>query len=70
MDLTIEDVDALTGQAVGWPKSATFRTIDWLGWTFSVTWSENMTANVHDERSDLRLPDFFTQMIQQQMAGR
>ena len=23
MDLTIEDVDALTGQAVGWPKSAT-----------------------------------------------
>ena len=28
MDLTIEEVDALTGQAVGWPKSATFRTID------------------------------------------
>src|ERR1700691_3982358 len=27
MDLTVEDVDALTGQAVGWPKSATFRTI-------------------------------------------
>ena len=25
MDLSIEDVDALTGQAVGWPKSATFR---------------------------------------------
>src|SRR5271156_6596257 len=31
MDLTIEDVDALTGQAVGWPKSATFRTIDLVG---------------------------------------
>ena len=28
MDLSIEDVDALTGQALGWPKSATFRTID------------------------------------------
>src|SRR5207302_11505879 len=28
MGLTIEEVDALTGQAVGWPKSATFRTID------------------------------------------
>jgi len=26
MDLSIEDIDALTGQAVGWPKSATFRT--------------------------------------------
>ena len=31
MDLTIEEVDALTGQAVGWPKSATFRTIDLVG---------------------------------------
>src|SRR2546427_4530098 len=31
MDLSIEDVDALTGQAVGWPKSATFRTIDLVG---------------------------------------
>src|SRR6202451_2123069 len=31
MGLTIEEVDALTGQAVGWPKSATFRTIDLVG---------------------------------------
>src|SRR5450432_3375150 len=26
MDMSIEDVDALTGSAVGWPRSATFRT--------------------------------------------
>ena len=31
MDFTIEEVDALTGTAVGWPKSATFRTIDMVG---------------------------------------
>jgi len=31
LDLTVEDVDALTGPAVGWPKSATFRTIDLVG---------------------------------------
>jgi len=31
MDLSIEEVDALTGQAVGWPRSATFRTIDLVG---------------------------------------
>src|SRR5690348_9843728 len=31
MDLSIEDVDALTGTAVGWPKSATFRTVDLVG---------------------------------------
>src|SRR5258708_30383009 len=27
MDLSIEDIDALTGQAVGWPQSATFPNI-------------------------------------------
>ena len=31
MNLTIEEVDALTGAPVGWPKSATFRTIDLVG---------------------------------------
>src|SRR5437868_7187033 len=31
MDLSVEEVDALTGQVVGWPKSATFRTIDLVG---------------------------------------
>jgi 3-hydroxyacyl-CoA dehydrogenase len=29
----------------------------------------NMTTNVHDERSDLRLPDFFTQMLQRKWLG-
>src|SRR5256714_5703559 len=28
MSLSIEEVDALTGESVGWPRSATFRTID------------------------------------------
>jgi len=46
MDLTIEDVDALTGQAVGWPKSATFRTIDLVGLDILGHVVSNMTANV------------------------
>jgi 3-hydroxyacyl-CoA dehydrogenase len=69
MDLTIEDVDALTGQAVGWPKSATFRTIDLVGLDILGHVVGNMTANVHDERSDLRLPDFFGQMIERKWLG-
>jgi 3-hydroxyacyl-CoA dehydrogenase len=69
MDLSIEDVDALTGQAVGWPKSATFRTIDLVGLDILGHVVGNMTANVHDERSDLRLPDFFTQMIERKWLG-
>ncbi|MFZ1160448.1 MAG: 3-hydroxyacyl-CoA dehydrogenase NAD-binding domain-containing protein [Candidatus Sulfotelmatobacter sp.] len=69
MDLTIEDVDALTGQAVGWPKSATFRTIDLVGLDILGHVVANMTTNVHDERSELKLPDFFTQMLDRKWLG-
>jgi 3-hydroxyacyl-CoA dehydrogenase len=69
MDLTIEDVDALTGQAVGWPKSATFRTIDLVGLDILGHVVANMTANVRDERSDLRLPGFFAQMLERKWLG-
>src|SRR5246127_4164304 len=67
--LTIEEVDALTGQAVGWPKSATFRTIDLVGLDILGHVVGNMTTNVHDERSDLRLPDFFGKMLEHKWLG-
>jgi len=69
MGFTIEEVDALTGQAVGWPKSATFRTIDLVGLDILGHVVGNMTQNVHDERGDLRLPDFFHQMLQKKWLG-
>src|SRR6202044_3293764 len=69
MDLSIEDVDALTGQAVGWPKSATFRTIDLVGLDILGHVVGNMTTNVHDERSDLRLPEFFGKMLEHKWLG-
>ena len=69
MDLTIEEVDALTGDAVGWPRSATFRTTDLVG--LDVLWhvARNTAENVRDERSDLKLPDFVGQMMQRKMLG-
>ncbi len=69
LNLTIEEVDALTGQAVGWPKSATFRTIDLVGLDILGHVVSNMTANVHDERSELRLPDFFKKMLERNWLG-
>jgi 3-hydroxyacyl-CoA dehydrogenase len=68
MGLTIEEVDALTGQAVGWPKSATFRTIDLVGLDILGHVVGNITT-VHDERSDLRLPEFFGQMLERKWLG-
>jgi len=69
MDLTIEDVDALTGTPVGWPKSATFRTIDLVGLDVLGHVVSNMTTNVHDERSELKLPDFYKQMLERKWLG-
>ncbi len=69
MDLTIEDVDALTGTPVGWPKSATFRTIDLVGLDILGHVVGNMTASVHDERGDLKLPDFYKQMLERKWLG-
>jgi 3-hydroxyacyl-CoA dehydrogenase len=67
LDLTIEEGDALTGPAVGWPRSATFRTIDMVGLDILGHVAANSAAI--DERSDLKLPDFFRQMLERKMLG-
>jgi 3-hydroxyacyl-CoA dehydrogenase len=70
MDLSIEDVDALTGSAVGWPRSATFRTIDLVGLDILGHVVGNMTgATALDERSDLKLPGFYGQMLERKWLG-
>jgi 3-hydroxyacyl-CoA dehydrogenase len=69
MDLSIEEIDALTGQAVGWPRSATFRTIDLVGLDILGHVVSNMTQNVRDERSELQIPVFFSQMLERKWLG-
>jgi 3-hydroxyacyl-CoA dehydrogenase len=69
MDLSIEEVDALTGQAVGWPRSATFRTIDLVGLDVLGHVVSNMMQNVRDERSELQIPAFYRQMLERKLLG-
>jgi 3-hydroxyacyl-CoA dehydrogenase len=69
LDLSIEDVDALTGATLGWPKSATFRTIDMVGLDILGHVVGNMMKNVRDERSELKLPDFYQQMLERKWLG-
>ncbi len=69
MDLAIEEVDALTGTAVGWPKMGTFRLADMVGLDILGHVVGNMTHNLKDERSDLQLPGFFQAMIERKWLG-
>ncbi|MGE5206723.1 MAG: 3-hydroxyacyl-CoA dehydrogenase NAD-binding domain-containing protein [Chlamydiota bacterium] len=69
MDLTIEQVDTLTGPAVGWPKSATFRTADLVGLDVLAHVVGNLQQNVRDERSDLQVPQFVQVMLERRWLG-
>jgi 3-hydroxyacyl-CoA dehydrogenase len=69
MDLSIEDVDALTGQAVGWPRSATFRTIDLVGLDILGHVVANMGDDGAEGRHTNSLPDFYRQMLERKWLG-
>src|SRR5271168_880324 len=71
MDLSIEDVDALTGQAVGWPKSATFRTIDLVGLDIlgHVVGNMEKTGGQECPPHTSALPDFYKQMLERKWLG-
>lgn len=70
MDLSIEEVDALTGQAVGWPKSATFRTIDLVGLDILGHVVSNMAKLGGAEPAHTTvLPEFFKQMLAHKWLG-
>jgi 3-hydroxyacyl-CoA dehydrogenase len=73
MDLSIEEVDALTGQVVGWPKSATFRTIDLVGLDILGHVVSNMKEDADGGRGrpphTSKLPDFFKQMLERKWLG-
>ncbi|HXM22776.1 MAG TPA: 3-hydroxyacyl-CoA dehydrogenase NAD-binding domain-containing protein [Terriglobales bacterium] len=73
MDLSIEEVDALTGQAVGWPRSATFRTIDLVGLDILGHVVSNMTEDAEGGRGrpphTSTLPDFYKQMLERKWLG-
>ncbi len=68
MDLTIEEVDALTSSG-GWTKNPTFRTLDLVGLDVLASVVKNFSKNVQDERPDLKLPEFFQKMIERKLLG-
>jgi 3-hydroxyacyl-CoA dehydrogenase len=68
---TIEEVDAITGPALGRPKSATFRTLDLAGVDILAHVVHNLYERLPDEaaRSQFVLPAFVEKMVERKMVG-
>ena len=71
MDMTIEEVDKLTGPVIGRQKSATFRTVDVVGLDTLVHVANGLHKGVpDDEANDLfALPDFIQTMMDNEWLG-
>jgi 3-hydroxyacyl-CoA dehydrogenase len=69
LGLTIEEVDALTGKPLGWPKTGTFRLADMVGLDVLGSVVRNFAANTKDERSDVHLPAFLDTMLERKWFG-
>ncbi|MBT4915824.1 MAG: 3-hydroxyacyl-CoA dehydrogenase [Formosa sp.] len=71
LDLTVEEVDKLSGPVIGRPKSATFRTVDVVGLDTLVHVANGIRENCpKDERLKLfELPEFITTMMENKWLG-
>jgi len=70
-DFTVEEVDAITGQLIGLPKSASFRLIDIIGLDVWV----HVLRNLHElapndpARDRYVVPDFMERMLERKLLG-
>jgi 3-hydroxyacyl-CoA dehydrogenase len=71
MGLTVEQVDKLTGPAMGRPKSATFRTCDVVGLDTLVHVANGVKSNCpDDERNDVfAIPEYVSKMVENNWLG-
>src|SRR3982075_2331413 len=71
LGMTVEEVDACTGPAVGWPKSATFRTADIVGLDVLVHVVKNIyeTAPNDESRELCKVPALVEEMVKRGWLG-
>ena len=70
--LSIEEVDTLTGAAIGWPKTGTFRLGDMVGVDVMAHVAKNFSAQaeqIKDERADVGLSPFIDKMLEKRWLG-
>jgi 3-hydroxyacyl-CoA dehydrogenase len=71
LSMTVEEVDACTGPAVGWPKSATFRTADIVGLDVLIHVVKNIyeTAPNDESREMYKVPALVEEMAKRGWLG-
>ena len=71
LEMTVEEVDACTGPAVGWPKSATFRTADIVGLDVLDHVIRNIYGSIPDDESRemYRVPPLVEEMMKRGWLG-
>ncbi|MDX5447077.1 MAG: 3-hydroxyacyl-CoA dehydrogenase NAD-binding domain-containing protein [Bacteroidota bacterium] len=71
LNMTVEEVDKLTGPVVGRPKSATFRTVDVVGLDTLVHVANGLYQACKDDerRETFKLPDFIQKMNDEKWLG-
>jgi 3-hydroxyacyl-CoA dehydrogenase len=71
LGMTVEEVDACTGPAVGWPKSATFRTADIVGLDVLIHVVKNIyeTAPNDESREMYKVPALVEEMAKRGWLG-
>lgn len=71
LNLTVEEVDKLTGTILGRPKSATFRTADVVGIDTLVKVAQGVEQNCPEDeaKATFKLPDYLAKMVSQNKLG-
>ena len=68
--LSVDEVDAITGPAIGRPKSATFRTMDLAGVDILAAVARDLGARLGaDERPDFALPPIVEELVKRGWTG-
>ena len=65
-DLSVEEVDALTGAAIGWPRTGTFRLADLVGIDVLAHVASNFARS---QGSEISLPPFLKTMLERGWLG-
>jgi 3-hydroxyacyl-CoA dehydrogenase len=72
MDYQVDEVDAITGPAMGHPKSASFGTVDLVGLDTMVHVVRTLREDLPNDEGQpyFQVPEFVTRMVQEKMLGR